>query len=532
MHLNKIIVNLSILLLFVIQITKAQETVTVQCNATIPAETQFMQGFLHGGPLYLDSTLTAKLRPSFWRVGAYWLAGSSYEDAEIFNPRFTVSINDIYMIANGITDQHFSQPWVDNWHSWDSITTVVVNEFKINSKPVEFWDIWNEPDNFWSGTYEDWIEMYRRTDSIIHSIDTDAKIVGPDFGFGACDFSVVPLLDLLDTLHNINSLIDAVSWHEFCTPEEVVEHVNELRDSLSVRPWASDLLINIPEYAGPANHIIPGWNVGWLYYLEQAQVNWVSHACWNESDGVSEWSDCQFGLNGLFMSDNKTPQPNYWVHRIYADLPVTRLTTTTDHPKTVALAGKNDVTNELKILVGRYDNPDLGLHNATADVVVKIEDYPYCSTCTTPLIIQRIPSNDVNYSIPLYAPVTTLNATINIVDGGALISISDFIDGDAYVVYVNPAEGSISSIPNNSFSELLKVVPNPVKYETKIVSSQYLSNANITIYNQFGKVVLYSTQIIGDEFLINTTQFVSGIYYVKIDDTNNQVAQTKFIVVN
>ena len=117
-------------------------------------------------------------------------------------------------------------------------------------------------------------------------------------------------------------------------------------------------------------------------------------------------------------------------------------------------------------------------------------------------------------------------------DGGALISIPDFIDGDAYVVYVNPAEGSISSVHNNNFSELLKVVPNPVKYETRIVSSKYLSNANITIYNQFGKVLLYSTQSIGHEFLINTTQFVSGIYYVKIDDTNNQVAQTKFIVVN
>ena len=36
----------------------------------------------------------------------------------------------------------------------------------------------------------------------------------------------------------------------------------------------------------------------------------------------------------------------------------------------------------------------------------------------------------------------------------------------------------------------------------------------------------------GNEFLINTTKFISGIYYVIIDDTNNQVAQTKFIVVN
>lgn len=532
MQLHKIILSISFFFLFINQTAFAQETITVQCNATIPEETQFMQGFLHGGPLYLDSTLTAKLRPAFWRVGAYWLAGSSYEDAEKFNPLFTVSINDIYMVANGITDQHFSQPWADNWHSWDSITAVVVNEFKINSKPVEFWDIWNEPDNFWSGTYEDWIEMYRRTDSIIHSIDADAKIVGPDFGFGACDFSVVPLLDLLDTLHTINSLIDAVSWHEFCTPEEVVIHVNELRDSLSVRPWATNLLINIPEYAGPANHIIPGWNVGWLYYLEQAQVNWTSHACWNESDGVLAWSDCQFGLNGLFMSDNKTPQPNYWVHRIYADLPLTRLTTTTDHARTVALAGKNEVTNELKILLGRYDNPELGFHNAPADVVVKIEDYPYCSTCTSPLLIQRIPSNDVNYSIPLNAPVTTLNATINFVDGDATITIPDFIDGDAYVVYVNPAEGSISTIHNNNFTEVLQVFPNPAKFETTIVSNNYLSNAQITIYNQFGNVVFYSAQNNGREFLINTTQFVSGIYYVKLTNYNIQIGQTKFVVVN
>lgn len=532
MQLPKLILSVSFFCLIFNQTVCSQETITVQCNATIPEETQFMQGFLHGGPLYLDSTLTAKLAPAFWRVGAYWLAGSSYEDAEKFNPQFTVSINDIYMIANGITDQHFSQPWADNWHSWDSITAAVVNEFKINDKPVEFWDIWNEPDNFWSGTYEDWIEMYRRTDSIIHNIDSDAKIVGPDFGFGACDFSVIPLLDLLDTLHTINSLIDAVSWHEFCTPEDVVIHVNELRDSLNVRPWATDLLINIPEYAGPANHIIPGWNVGWLYYLELAQVNWVSHACWNESDGVSTWSDCQFGLNGLFMSDNKTPQPNYWVHRIYADLPATRLITGTNHPKSIALAGKNDVTNELKILVGRYDNPNLGFHNASADVLVKIEDFPYCSTCTQPIIIQRIPSNDVNYSIPLNVPFTILNTTLDFVDGNALISIPGFIDGDAYVVYVNPSEGSISSIADNRNSDALNVFPNPAKFETKIVCSKYFSNAEITIYNNWGNIVYHSSQNNGHEFLINTTPFVSGIYYVTISDANNQVAQTKFVVVN
>ncbi|MBK9564212.1 MAG: hypothetical protein IPO37_03155 [Saprospiraceae bacterium] len=220
---------------------------------------------------------------------------------------------------------------------------MIANNSLTNNEQVDEWDVWGEPDNFWTGTYSQWIEMYRRTDSIITSIIPNAKIIGPEFGFGACNFDINSILQFLDNLYSVGTTISGVSWHEFCNPEDVPIHVQQVRDSLSVRPWLGNLDILIPEYAGPANHTIPYWNVGWLYYFEKSKVDWVSHGCWDENDGTNSWTNCQYGLNGLFMWDNITPQPNYWVHRAYAELDSNRIICNSTHIKTVALAVKTTV---------------------------------------------------------------------------------------------------------------------------------------------------------------------------------------------
>ncbi|MDI9340543.1 MAG: T9SS type A sorting domain-containing protein [Sediminibacterium sp.] len=495
----------------------AQEKVTIYGNQLLDPSTKFMQGFLHGNPKHVDSVLTAKLKPQFWRIGAYALAGSGYLDAKRFNPKITININDYYMIANGITTQTLSHPWVNNWVDWDNTVTTLANNAAVNNLPVEYWDVWGEPDNFWTGTYAQWIEMYRRTRNIIAGILPGAKVIGPEFGFATCNFQVNPILKFLDSLHTAGGSVTGVSWHEFCNPEDITVHVKQVQDSLVIRPWLGNLQILIPEYAGPANHIIPGWNVGWLYYFETAKVDWVSHGCWNESDGVSSWSDCEFGLNGLFMKNNLTPQPNYWVHRAYAELNGVRVKTVPNQPRTVALAVKNNTVQEMKIIVGRYDNPNLGSHNASANVEIKLKDYPYGSNLTLPLFIQRIPSNNVPFSVPLLAPVTTFTGNITFSGDSASVFISNFVDGDVYLVYVNPSVNSILTSLKQSESDAgftANLSPNPAAESILFTCNQTEFKDVLQIIDSYGNVL--TERDVTDTTKLSVSGLASGVYFFRL----------------
>lgn len=501
--------------LFSNEFVYSQEQIIVDCSVELDPNTKVMQGFLHGGPQFLDSVLTAKLKPQFWRFGAYDGIGGGYDDVKKFNPKTTLVINDLFMIAFNIPSQTLSQPWTNNWNEWDTIVYILANGSVQNNKPIDYWDVWGEPDNFWSGNYSQWIEMYRRTDSILHQVIPTAKMTGPEFGFGACDFSVVPILQFLDNLHAVNSKVDGVSWHEFCLPQSVPLHVQELRDSLLSRPWASNLTIHIPEYAGPSNHRIPGWNVGWLYYLEKAKVDWASHGCWDVSDGVNSWSDCQFGLNSLFMKDGTTPQANYWVHRAYAELLDKRLETNSNTSQSVALASSSDLTEEMKIIVGRYDNPQLGSHNSPSNVQIKIKNYPYCSNCTQQFVIQRIPSNDVPYSQALNLPQTVSNGSITFTGDSTTISLPNFIDGDAYVLYVNPSDTSVLAseekiVPTNLFS----IYPNPCT-DKLTVELNSLEPQNVIIKNTLGQVIYQ--QKVQSNSSIDISKLKDGFYFFSIE---------------
>lgn len=517
--------NLIIVLTGIILFSKccfSQEKITVEANQQIDPSTQFMQGFLHGGSIYLDSVKVAKLKPAYWRIGAYFLAGSGYQETKRFNPKITVNINDLYMIENNIPSQSLSQPWVDGWVNWDNlVSTIAINSIN-NNEPVDIWDVWGEPDNFWTGTYSQWIEMFRRTENIITSIIPNSKIIGPEFGFATCNFDVTPIIQFLDNLYSVGTTISGVSWHEFCNPQDVPLHVQQVRDSLEVRPWLGNLDILIPEYANPTNHTIPGWNVGWLYYLEKSKVNWVSHSCWNETDGTNTWSNCEFGLNGLFMSDNITTQPNYWVHRAYAELDE-RIFLTSTHPKTVALASKNNISNEMKILIGRFDNPNLGSHNSPSNVEVKINNYPYCNNCTVPYIIQKIPSNDVAVSIPLNEPTTTETSNLTFTDNSSVITINNFIDGDAYIIYINPTS-VLSTNLNQKNNSSITLYPNPSN-DFLTINLNANNSSSIQIVNILGNVIkeitLQSTK------QIDISNLPSGFYFVRNSENYKQIQ--KFI---
>lgn len=510
----------------------AQVRIDVDCSQKKDSNILFAQGFLHGGAATVDSNLMKALKPQFWRIGAYMLGQTSFESVRKYNPKITMVINDLYMITQNISDQKLSKPWTNNWFAWDTLVTFLAKRIQSQNGKIDFWDVWGEPDEFWTGSYGQWIEMYRRTDSILHKIIPSAKMSGPEFAFAKCIFSHKPILQFIDSLHAVNSRIDAVSWHEFCYPDSLPYHVKSLKDSLKNRPWFQNYTVHISEYGGPKNHTIPGWNLGWLYYFEESNVDWVSHACWNENDNVKSWTNCETGMNGLFMSDNKTTQPNYWLHRGYAELHTERLYVASNETRTIGMASIDNTSKEIKLLIGRYDKDQLGQHGAPKSVKINLKNIPFCSSCSLPLEILRIPSNTAAYAVPLKAPLYVNKQNVQINGDSTSFSIDNFVDGDVYLIYLNPAPGSVlkSESPKNVSKFILS--PNPVSDKIKIEFQETLKTVKLSLYSTTGNELKSITIQNKNNFILDVNELENGIYFVQLEINGIKTKTEKIQVIH
>lgn len=396
-----------------------------------------IQGFLHGFEAVnyaenkLDMSMLKGLKPKFWRVGISNNVGNGYALAKKLDPsiKLTLVMSDQIAVLRG--GYQFLKPWED-WEQYQADVKEVVSVYKKNNMNIDYWDVWSEPDTsgMWKGTCEQAMEMFKKTYEAIRSVDQGAKIVAPSVSdlnvAGACQDSFFDTF--LKYVAENNLKFDAISWHEFDEPQEIpnqVEHI--VRHFFSLNPTLGMPEMHINEYSGPLDAPIPGWAVGWLYYLEAGTVNWASRACWEKG--------CQSGLDWLFQEDNTTPTPLYWVHRAYADLPSVRLKVTTDTANTVALAGKDDNKQEVSILLGRF----LGKQQSEApsDVKIDVVDFPYSGKMVTSTI-KRIPKNNQSVGA-LIAPKDVAGSSLPVKNGVVTISLPGMLDGDAYIIKLTNA---------------------------------------------------------------------------------------------
>jgi hypothetical protein len=404
---------------------------------------KLMLGFLHGldhksfEKKNYSPVLVAKLKPKFWRIGVD-SALSNYKVAKALDPniKITMVISDIYadILKGGYKKV---RPWED-WGRYEKEIKFIVNKASESEMKIDYWDVWSEPDHkaYWPGTCEQLLELFKRTYRVIREADPKAKIVGPSISNpksrGPCP---KPFLNhFLEYLADQNLRFDAISWHEFDFPEEIPEHVESIRNVMKAHPSLGTPEIHINELSGPADHLIPAWAVGWLYYLEKANVDWASRGCWEIKERSSRWSDCQAGLNGLFLKDNNTPQAVYWVFRAYAEMTGNRLKSTGSVPRLVALASRDEPTKEIRVLIGRYDVKER--RGPFADVEVEIQNYPYAAKGVQ-VEIQRIPSENIPGPLP-EGPKMVSTGIFPINNGTAVIPLNQFQDGDAYIMILRP----------------------------------------------------------------------------------------------
>jgi hypothetical protein len=328
-------------------------------------------------------------------------------------------------------------------------------------------------------------------------------MIGPSISrFLPGDIEVAGILGFLSDLDEQYGVrLDAVSWHENDSaniggyfPEEIPEHAQIIRNGIEAI-FGADYQppLHINEYAGSRVHLSPGWNVGYIYYLLESEVDGAMRSCWTVLSGqVSEmWSDCWDGLNGMFMNDALTPTHAYWVYRHYADMVGgQRLLTASTSPRTTVVAGRDDGEEILRVLLGRY------WQGGAADVIVRFAGYPY-PHASVQVDVGRIPHHagffaDPPIILPLPdGPVAPYVVTRDVVNGAFDVILQGFESNDAYLLTVTRDEtattGEWSSLAGIHFDY---PAPNPfVKSTTLRFDLPRTESVALAVYDPSGRRV-------------------------------------------
>ncbi len=429
----------------------ADQTIIIHADRNLGAP-RLRQGLLHGvtysrGRDYSRTVdLVSALKPKSWRLSSEhndvydFVVGEAklpsrlgteivFVIQDAFHARygFNVGISDVCRPSQRncfSSYDAFKKSWLDVVNNLMAIE--VTGKFII-----DYIDVFSEPN--WGSTQlgglapEQLGDLFKSTHDTVRHYRPDAKIVAPSI----VSYGERYLKTFLRFVANNKLRLDALSWHEFGSPNAVPGHVAEMRQFIKSLPELCNPNcpeIHINEYAPDSQDLTPGYGVGWLYYLEKAQVDHANRACW---DHPRAGSTCWNGFDGMLLQDNVTPQPIYWVYKAYADLTNSRLSSESSLPQTVALASKDDSKREMRILAGKY-----GQHGASGRVTIEVNGLHY-NISSAVVEIWRIPDSG-NGVQPLPALPPPVREAIRIHENSLSVVIPEFHDGEAYSLFVRP----------------------------------------------------------------------------------------------
>jgi len=210
-------------------------------------------------------------------------------------------------------------------HLWHELIYRLVRHVNVERKlGVEYWEIWNEPNlkNFWSGSMEQFLELYAVTEKAVIRADPMVK-------FGGAGFYSFPkewVRTMMEQAKEKNLRMDFISWHDY--NDAGLGIINQVK---TARAWCKELSMN-PEL------IIDEWNYypilreghddhnGAVYIADllcTMTALGIDHAPFFEiKDGVGDKR--YWGRWGLFTADHH-PKASYYVFLGFAHMEGNRL---------------------------------------------------------------------------------------------------------------------------------------------------------------------------------------------------------------
>ncbi|MGI6744346.1 MAG: GH39 family glycosyl hydrolase [Eubacteriales bacterium] len=210
--------------------------------------------------------------------------------------------------------RHYNEGWADGFHYG-----------------IKYWEIWNEPENppMWTGTKEEYFQLYRITANLLKREFPDIKVGGyASCGFyavfdpNATDFykSFVSYFD--DFLEYISAdetraPLDFYSWHIYHSDVSMVlKHAKYVRSTLDAAGYSdTESILNEWNWSGPDMFSVMR-SIKGAAFTESVMLGLcdpkygVSLACYYDAQP-------QQAYGGLFLRNTSTPTPAYYAIKAF-----------------------------------------------------------------------------------------------------------------------------------------------------------------------------------------------------------------------
>ncbi|MGC4043161.1 MAG: malectin domain-containing carbohydrate-binding protein [Armatimonas sp.] len=205
---------------------------------------------------------------------------------------------------------------------WEKVVYTAAAHHRAVGLPILYHEVWNEPDNpptFFSGTQQQYFELYRTGVKAIRSADPDAKVGGPTTAFDKWTEAFV------EYVRTQNLPLDFFSIHQYGAPG--LAHISGAARALSRWPHFHTTELILDEY-----HTYFGWKKGapqdtyvgatellhdFLTFLEHPEITSIN---WAQFQDPGDFGD-QF--LGLITLDGKR-KASFNAFQIYGRMPPER----------------------------------------------------------------------------------------------------------------------------------------------------------------------------------------------------------------
>lgn len=237
-----------------------------------------------------------------------------------------------------------------NLKLWEELVYRLVKHVNVDRKlGVKYWEVWNEPnlDIFWTGSKEQYLELYAATVRGVLRADPTVKVGGP--GVAGSDSSWI--ISLLDYVKANKLRLDFVSWHDYRVPPEYHKQMaRRVKGWLSDRGMNAELLITEWNYdAGlhPGNDDERGaaYAARCLHNMLDSPLNYAQF--FEIKDGVN--ADSEYWGRWGMITCNHHPKAVYYTYRMFAMLGNQRVRVVGGTASVNGLATRNG--DELCILI-------------------------------------------------------------------------------------------------------------------------------------------------------------------------------------
>lgn len=237
---------------------------------------------------------------------------------------------------------HYNQGWAHGFHDH-----------------IRYWEIWNEPEFFWSGTPQQFYEMYAKVSRALKALDPSLKV--------GTDANAAPLNDgpyredLFDYIRAHNLPFDFYSWHTYADmsydPYDAVRIGQETRRVLNAKGFTK------------IESILSEWNLSADFTKdEEPELSSMSNAAFIGAvlmylqDSLVDFAHFYRGdalWMGLFNSDGTYRKPAYVFRAtgLMLNTPQRLRASGEDTYGFALLAGRSRDSKRVQILIDNYQVP-------------------------------------------------------------------------------------------------------------------------------------------------------------------------------